>query len=60
MCEGDICCLPFQVEQYKNVVFYGPIGASKTFLAKKLAKCVQVSINAKVYIQVVVCKLALL
>ncbi len=33
---------PFEVEQYKNVVFYGPTGASKTFLAKKLAKCVQV------------------
>ena len=35
----------FQVNQYKNVVFYGPIGASKTFLAKKLAKCVQVSLS---------------
>ena len=31
-----------QVEQYKNVVFYGPVGASKTFLAKKLATCVKV------------------
>ena len=36
----------FQIEQYKNVVFYGPVGASKTFLAKKLAKCVQVSLKS--------------
>ncbi|XP_013417462.1 cortactin-binding protein 2 isoform X1 [Lingula anatina] len=30
------------IEQYKNVVFYGPVGSSKTYLARTLAYCIQV------------------
>ena len=44
---SDIFCMCYclyylQVEQYHNAIFYGPSGTSKTFIARRLAHCIQV------------------
>ena len=38
-----VCVCVTQVDQYKSVVFHGPVNSGKTYLVQRLAQCLAVS-----------------
>ena len=44
ICFNRVFVVCFQIEQYKSVIFYGCVGAGKTYICRKLAQFIQVSV----------------